>query len=121
MTGPIFDTHAHYSARAFDAVNFMCTDAHQVNFELFDVQRNFSERLNRIDVNERRRIFGLDRLKKLFNRLNRAQFVVDRHHADKNGLFVNRFKERFIGNKSESVNREADDLKALVFKRIKGL
>ena len=62
---------------ALDAVNFMCTDAHQVNFELFDVQRNFPERLNRIDVNERGRIFLLDRLKKLFNRLNRAQFVVD--------------------------------------------
>ena len=27
MTGPIFDTHAHYSARAFDADRFALLDS----------------------------------------------------------------------------------------------
>ena len=27
MTGPIFDTHAHYSARAFDADRFTLLDS----------------------------------------------------------------------------------------------
>ena len=29
MTGPIFDTHAHYSARAFDADRFALLDSHR--------------------------------------------------------------------------------------------
>ena len=39
MTGPIFDTHAHYSARAFDADRFALLDSLPEN-SVGKVQKN---------------------------------------------------------------------------------
>ncbi len=104
---------------AFYAVDFVGADAHEVDAELFDIQRNFSKRLNRVNMNERRRIFCPDYTRERFNRFNRAKLVVDRHHADKDGVFINGIFNFLNRNNTVAVNREADNGEAFLLKRFK--
>ena len=69
-------------------------------------------------MNERGGMFFFYYARKRFNRLNGAELVVDRHHADKHGAFVNGVFNFLNGNNAEAVNREADNGEAVAFKLI---
>ena len=76
----------------------MPADAHQVNFGPGNLERQFSERLYPIAVDQRLGVFRADELRGPLDRESRAGLVVDHHHADQGGFPINRISDRLRVN-----------------------
>ena len=88
-----FQTHTWFTAyvqrtNAFRTVGFVRGKAHQINFEFLQINRHFTRGLRRIHMEKH--AFVAAQLTNRLDVLNHADFVIDHHHRDQNGVGTNR-------------------------------
>ena len=119
-----FQTHARFAthvqrADAFRTIGFVRGKAHQIDFELLQIDLNFTGRLCRIDV-EKYTAFAAD-FADGFNILHHADFVVHHHHRNQNGVRTNRGFEHFQINQTIFQHVHIRDLKTFALQFARGV
>lgn len=99
-------------ADALGAVNFMRRNGHQVNVHGVDIQRNLSDGLRGVSVEEN--LLLTAQLANLVNGLDNTNFIVDSHDTDKGSFGANGRLQVFHLDQAVVLHGEIGDIETLV-------
>ena len=94
-------------------VEFVCADAQQVNAHLLGMDHAVTKALHRIHVEKDLRIFPLEQLSDVLNRLHGTDLVIRMHHRDQYGISGDHTVRCFHLDDTVTVYRPAGHFKAL--------
>ena len=108
-------------AGSLGAVDLMRADRHQVNAPAGRVQRQPAVGLHSVHMQQRGGLDGGNGPGGGINWQNRSHLVVDRHHADQNGLRRYRLPDLALPDAASMVRLQINHLKALLFQGLHGI
>ncbi len=111
-----FDAHARFAphiqgADPFRAVSLVCSERHQVNLGLFQVNRHLAGCLRRIAMEND--ALAAAQFADFINRLDHADFVVHQHDGDQDRIGTNRFGQLLDGDQAIVLRLQISCLKTL--------